>query len=59
MLAHHAPHGEHAVPALLAGPRRLADLGNRPGTRLDGLGDLSVTDHGAVAEDHGSGLQNQ
>jgi hypothetical protein len=53
MLAHHAPNGEHAVPALLTGSGRLADLGNRPGTGIDGLRDLTVADHGAVAEDHG------
>lgn len=53
MLAHDAPHGEDAIPALLAGPRRLADLGDRAGSGVDGLGDLSVADDSAVAEDHG------
>ena len=53
MLAHHATYGENAVAALLTGPRRLAHLGDRARSRIDGLGDLTVTDHGAVAEDHG------
>ncbi len=53
MLAHDPTYGENAVAALLASPRGLADLGDRARTGIDGLGDLSVTDHGAVAEDHG------
>jgi hypothetical protein len=52
MLAHHATDGENAVAALLARARRLAHLGDRARSRVDGLGDLTVTDHGAVAEDH-------
>ena len=53
MLAHHTTHGEYAVPALLTGPGCLAYLGDRARTGVDGLGDVSVADDGAVAEDHG------
>ena len=53
MLAHHASYGENAVAALLTGPGRLAHLGDRAGAGLDRLGDLTVADDGAVAEDHG------
>ncbi len=52
MLAQHPSHGEHTAAALLTGPRRLADLGDRAGTGLHGGGNVTVADHGAVAEDH-------
>jgi hypothetical protein len=53
MLAHDPTDGENAVAALLAGSRGLAHLRHRARSCVDGLGDLTVTDHGAVAEDHG------
>src|ERR1700712_561997 len=53
MVAQHATHGEDAGAALLPGARRPAHRGHRVRTRGNGIGDLAVADHSAVAEDHG------
>jgi hypothetical protein len=52
MVAQHSTDGEDAAAALLAGTGGPADRGNRARAGVDRSGDLTVTDHGAVAEDH-------
>jgi hypothetical protein len=56
MLAQNTPNREDARAALLARAGCLAHLGDRTRSGVDGLGDLSLANHGAVAEDHGLSL---
>jgi hypothetical protein len=52
MLTHQPLEGEHARAAVLTGPRRPADAGERAGSAADGSGDGAVGDDPAVAHDH-------
>jgi len=59
MLAHEAPHGEHARSTVATGARRPAHVAQGPGPGGDGCLHRPIGDDVALTDDHGLSLSHR